>query len=195
MAEQFNSKATNANGTLNIIEECYIKIPEFKDANSPNGILIPMNILPDISDRKSAQYSDEAGIGRSMPFKNFQSSENRSVSWTIHWLATSYKDHVQILKWMRALEACTYPRDLTIGGAPYAPPPICKLKCGNLLSNKWGASELSAVLKEYSVKFDTTVPWDQWFGLPQKLDLDLTFDIVYNLNELPGAEKILYSGY
>lgn len=194
MAEKTNSKATNPDGSLNVIQECYIKIPEFTSQDLPDGVFIPMKILPDISDRKSAQYSDEAGIGRSMPFKNFQSSENRSISWTIHWIATSYDEAQKILKWLRALEACTYPRSQFIGSAPYAPPPICKIKCGNLLSHRWG-SEISAILKEYSVKFDTSVPWDEWFGMPHKLDVDLTFDVVYNLNELPGAEKILYSGY
>ncbi len=190
------STATREGGSLIPIDDCYIIIPAFTPIQAreiqPRSTKIPMTILPDISDRKSVNYADESGIGRSMPFKSFQSSENRSISWTIHWIVCKETDSDQILRWLRALESCTYP--VQRNNLPYTPPPICQIRCGNLLSSD-NAGPLYAILKEYSVKFDTNVPWDEKNLLPTKLDVDLTFDVVYGMDDLPYADKILRDGY
>lgn len=174
-------KATLDNGDLIDIEDCYINIPELNEK-------IIMKILPDISDSKSASYSDENGIGRSSPFKNYSHSENRTVSWTVHFIICKDGDQDTILRYLRTFEACTYPFSESQGGAPFAPPPICHLRCGKFLSNK---DEVCAVLKNYSVKADPSVPWDEDSYIPYKLDVDLSFDIVYDQADLPGARKIL----
>ena len=185
------SKATQAKGILNPISGCYIDIDDL-------GVTIPMYILPDISDSKSVSYPDENGIGRSMPFKSFQNSENRTISWTAHFIITNNNasgggvSADDLVTWLRAIEACADPQDQNTNGAPYAPPPICKLQCGRLLSEE---KEICAVLKNYSVKFDTTVPWDQQSFMPYKLDIDMQFDVVYNQSDLPGASQIMESGY
>ena len=187
-------KATQAKGGLIPISGCYIDIPDL-------NVTIPMYILPDISDSKSANYPDENGIGRSMPFKAFQNSENRTISWTAHFFVTNSSSNGSggggvsiddLETWLRAIEACTYPQDENTNGAPYAPPPICKLKCGRFLAKD---KEICTVMKSYTVKGDTSVPWDEDSLIPYKLDIDMTFDVVYNQGDLPGASTIMSGGY
>lgn len=189
-------KATTTNkGRLNPISNCWIEIP--REDRSRNGSLrIVMDNLPDISDSKSATYSDEVAIGRSTPFKNYSHSDNRTISWTCHFFTTSNStssgtNAKQILLYLRTLEACTYPMTKSTGGAPYAPPPICHIKCGKLLSEE---KPICAILKSYSVKFDTSLPWDEESCLPYKIDVDLQFEVVYNQSDLPGAEHIMKFG-
>lgn len=177
-------KATLANGTLVDLVDCYIKIPELNTT-------ITMNALPSISDSKGASYTDEVGMGRSMPFKNYQSSENRSISWVAHFMVCQDGDQQKILNYLRAFEACTYAMTSSAGGAPYSPPPVCKIRCGELLSD----FEVCCVLKNYSVSFDENVPWDEETFIPYKMDISLQFDTVYNQADLPGAERIMTDGY
>lgn len=174
--------ATTPRGTLNYITNCYIHITGLQEANTN----IVMNILPDISDSKSASYSDEPAIGRSFPIKSYSHSENRTISWTAHFMITEENDPQRLLAILRLIEAATYPQD----GSPYSPPPICKLRCGSLL----GENELCAVLKSYSVKFPTDVAWDEATYLPYKFDVDMSFDVVYDSDSLPGAERIVNFG-
>lgn len=173
-------KASTPTGQLVPLEGCYIKIPKL--LSDP----IIMDILPDIGDNKGAQYADEQGIGRTMPFKTYQNSDTRTISWTMHMLVTQRSDFAKYRKYIRALQAAVYPMD---GGTPYAPPPICRIKCYGLLEE-----ELCCIMKSYSIKYDTTVPWDEIEGLPYKMDIDLNFEVVYNQSQLPGAEKIFQFG-
>ena len=78
-------------------------------------------------------------------------------------------------------------RDGSTGGAPYAPPPLCQLECGQLLSSQ---GPINAIMKNYSIKFDTSVPWDENTFLPYKFDIDMTFDVIYDQSNLPGANLI-----
>lgn len=175
-------KSTNLDATLIKIENCYITV---------GNKTIKMNILPDIQDGKGANYSDESAIGRSNPYKTFSYSENRAIGWTCHFLVTDKGSLETILDNLRTLESAVYPSDGALAGVPYQPPPVCKLRCGQLL----GSAELCAVMKNYSVKFDTSVPWDEQSYLPYKLDVDLQFDVVYNQRSLPNSEKILRDGF
>ena len=175
-------------GKLNPIPNCYINIP------SLNNETIPMYIVPDLSDSKGAVFSEENGIGRSSPFTSFQHSEARQIGWTAHFILTNKNDQDAILKYIRLLEACVYPLTKDTPG-PYSPPPIVKLKCGLLLSGNNYQDEIPAILKSYTLKFDTSVPWDTKTLMPYKIDIDLNFVVVYNQSKLPGAEMILQSGY
>lgn len=177
-------KAT-VNQVLADITNCYIEI---------KGKRIVMNILPDISDSKSASYADEAAIGRTMPFKTYQHSENRSISWTAHFIIQKDNNDSQVgvvsvakmFEYMRIIESAVYPYSSNDTG--YKPPDICRLKCGGLLQI---GAPISAVMKSYSVKFDTSVPWDFDTMMPYKMDIDMQFDVVYNQTALPGADLIL----
>jgi hypothetical protein len=168
------TKATIPGGDLNDIpNECFIRVEDFE---------IPMTILPDISDGKSANYTNENSLGRTAPFTVFANGELRTVSWTCHWVIKKSEDPNQYLEYIRALQSAVYPTN-QVGH----PPPLCKIKCGKLLSNE----ELCCVLKNYSIKFDTSVPWDEETLLPYKLDIDLQFDVVYDQSNLPIASTIL----
>lgn len=167
--------------SLDPIQNCYIEIPGYGQ--------VVMDNLPDISDGKGATYPDTTVIGRSTPLKTYSHSDNRSISWSMHLFVKKQADISGNLAILRKLESCVYPRDT--GPGPYAPPLICKIKCGDLLSV---GSPLCAVLKSYSVKFPTDVAWDAQKLTPYKIDVDLTFEVVYSSNDLPGQERIVNSG-
>lgn len=178
------SYATGGDGSLIPIQDCYISVPNA-------GIDITFNILPDISDQKSAEYSDEPIIGRSTPIKTYSHSAARAISMTVHFVVCKNEDIQQNLRYLRQLESLVYPGD---GGSstPYVPPLVAQVKCGKLL----GEDPLCCILKSYSVKFPTEVAWDSVQGtyLPFKLDIDLTWEVVYDSGFLPGQERIMSSG-
>jgi hypothetical protein len=167
------------NGALLPIPNCYIKI---------QGYEIPMNVLPDISDGKSAVYNDEPVIGRSFPMKTYSHSDNRAISWTAYFISTSGNDIETNLAYLRLIESAVYPRD--VQSLPYAPPPVCSLKCGHLLDPSTG-NDVCAVMKSYSVKFPTDVAWHEGTNLPYKFSVDMQFDIIYESSKLPGQEMIM----
>lgn len=168
----------------NKFPDCYIQIGNTK---------IYMDILPDISDTKSADYQTESGIARASPFNIYKFSTVRSISWTCHFIvqnANSDEDTKSVTKLIeniRTIQSACYPSD-----AFGRPPPICHLKCGDILDSGDG---VCAVLKSYSVKFDTSVPWDESTLIPYKIDMDLQFDVVYNQESLPTSKTILETGY
>lgn len=178
-------KATLPSGELVPIPDCYIVIPAL-------DVEMPMKIMPDISDSKSASYSNENAIGRSFPFTNYSYSENRTIAWTAHFIVCKDSDPDEIMGFVRACEACTYPITQDTSGASYAPPPICRLRCGELLSFQ---DDVCAIMKSYSVKFDNTVPMAEGSYIPFKLDIDLQFDVVQDQANLPGAHQIMDLGY
>ena len=175
-------KAT-LNGDLRPLDDCQIVLPD--------GHQIFMRILPEITDSKSASYNDEPIIGRSFPLKTQSHSENRTISWTIHFMVVKDGDQDRNMQDLRALESLVYPDDSGAGGAPYAPPGICTLRCGKILTT---GEPLCAVLKSYSVKFPSDVVWDDNGYIPHKFDVDLSFDVVYTSSQLPGADDIFLSG-
>ena len=179
-------KATGSNGLLTIIEDCYIKV---------FNLYIFMYILPEISDTKKANYNDEPIIGRSFPIKTYSHSDNRTISWTAHFVVTEEADIEYNMDTLRLLESLVYPRSGG-GGSPYRPPPLVKLKCGTLLGRN---EELCAVLENYSVKFPTEVAWADRSAsgeryVPYKFDVDMTFSIVYQSDDLPGQDRIMDFG-
>jgi hypothetical protein len=183
-------KATFSGGELQEINNCYIDIL---------GKKIISRIIPDISDTKNATYTSEAGMGRSMPFKNYTNSDDRTIGWTAHYVVAQKSDIVKYLQEIQLIQSALYPRMGADNTAPFAPPPICKLSCGALLQNGQNfevppndnASSIRAVMKSYSIKYDTSVPWDDQYLLPYKFDIDMSFEVVYDQSELPGQERIM----
>lgn len=176
-------KATLRTGQLVPIENCWVFIP--------GAGKIILNVLPDISDQKSANYADEAIIGRANPMKTYSHSENRAISITFHFFVTQQADVHLNLKYLRWIESAVYPRDGYTGlGVPFVPPPVCKIKCGSLLASE----ALCAVLKSYSVKFPTNVVWDKNTFIPYKFDVTTSWDVVYRSKDLPGQELIVRTG-
>jgi hypothetical protein len=172
---------TLRSGELIDLEKCYVNIPSYGDIKLKN--------LPDISDSKSAAYNDEPIIGRSFPLKTYSHSENRAISFTIHLLVQKKSDIEKNLKILRAIQSAVYPRESN-GSNAFTPPPVCKIKCGELLSK----DDLCVVLKSYSVKFPQDVIWDEETYLPHKFSIDTSWEVVYKSSDLPGQEKILQTG-
>ena len=182
--------ATNKTGTLQKLNDCYIKA-----IISDTEYTINMYILPDISDTKQASYSDETGIGRSAPLKVFSHGDTRSISWAAHFFSATNEMAGTNLQNLRILESLVYP-DNNINSI-VSPPPIARIRCGDLLSN----DELCVVLKSYTVKFPTDVAWQSFESevgtgsyMPIKFDVDMTFEVVYQTIQLPNSSKILNFG-
>jgi len=177
-------KATFDGGPLKPIAGCYIIVP----LETGSERKITFNILPDISDQKGAAYNDETVIARSSPLKTYSTSENRSLSVGMHFVVSRPSDVFTHLQDLRVIQSAVYPREGF--GVPFVPPPICRIRCGELLSS----GELCVVLKSYSVKFPTDAAWDENIFTPFKFDVDTSWDVVYKTERLPGQQRIFQSG-
>jgi len=185
--------ATRIGGALIPIEDCYISIP-CEGCGGPfvygGEFYLLFNVLPDISDTKNATYNDEPVIGRASPIKTYAQSDNRTISVQIHMIVSDVGDIEYNLASMRAIQSAVYPRK-SQNGAPFVPPPICRMKCGKLLSE---GEELCVILKSYTVKFPTEIAWDESTLVPYKFDIDTQWDVVYKSVDLPGQDRIFTSG-
>lgn len=183
--------ATLKGGALVPIRGCYVVIPCEGCERGKSEFVLTFKVLPDISETKSVSYNDETVIGRASPLKTYSQSDNRTVSMQIHMVVSSESDIEDNLKALRAIQSAAYPRTGGKSGAPFVPPPICRMKCGRLLSE---GKELCVILKSYSVKFPTEVAWDEQTFVPFKFDIDTSWDVVYKSADLPGQERIFVSG-
>lgn len=175
-------KSTNK-GALNIVPNCSISIP--------NAGVITMFSLPEISDSKSAVYNNEAIIGRSFPLYTYAYSGDRTISMQIHFFIVNKGDGTKNINSLRMIQSAVYPR-VGKGGAPFIPPVVCTLRCGELLGER--QNPLCAVLQSYSVRFPTDVAWDIDSFCPFKFDVDTNWLVVYTSSDLPYADRILKSG-
>lgn len=178
-------KATT-NGNLNKVEDCYVLIP----GGSPS--MIEFDNLPDLSDSKSAVYNDEAIIGRSNPLHTYSHSANRTISLTFHFYIVKPSDADLNLRKLRTIQSAVYPQEGS-GGAPFQPPPICQIKCGDLLAT----GPLCVVLQNYSVTFPPDVAWWTNGGgkyCPYKFDVNTSWLVVYTSSDLPFNNRIVQSG-
>lgn len=185
-------KATDAKGVLQQITGCSISIP------TANGqyLLIP-RILPEITDSKSASYTDEIVIGRSTPIKTYSHSDNRVFSIKWKFLLVDDVTKNEAINGLKAIQSCVYPYNSTAKSAPYGPPAICTLTFGRLFATG-NTKSACAILKRYSVSYPTDVAWDGDDNaqapatfLPYKFDVDMEWEVVYASVNLPGREKII----
>ena len=191
-------KATVPFGDLAPIEECWIDIPI---PGQPAGTgKIVMNNLPDLGDSKQAVYNNIPVMGRSFPFYTYSHSGDRVISLQLHFYTLKRGDSERNLKYLRYIESAVYPRKGN-DFVPYVPPVVCKLKCGNLLSNDSGnnltdssGSPLCVILQNYNVKFPTDVAWDKTTLCPYRFDVDTSWYVVYTSEDLPYASRIVTLG-
>lgn len=176
------AKATIPGGRLIGISDCYIVIPNYGK--------IVLNNLPEISDQKQANYTDEAIIGRADTIKTYSHSGGRKIGMQIHLLVITQDDIVTNLQILRGLQSAVYPREENSTGAPFIPPPVCRLKCGELLASE----EVCVILESYNTKFPTDVVWDDTYLTPYKFDIDLSWQVVYKAQDLPGQDRIIKIG-
>lgn len=201
------SLATDPQGDLRILGNCYIQIPRHFRVQSTDpeddGIrrqieIVALNNLPEISDSKSVSYSDEPIIGRAMPLKTYSHSENRVITTKIDFFITNNSTNelepgcaAHNMRKIRALQSACYPLNNPTGlGVPYAPPPVCKIVCGKIL----GDDGLCVVMTNCSVTYPTDVAWNEEYMLPYKASVDCSWHVVYNNSFLPGQERILAEG-
>jgi hypothetical protein len=191
--------ATITGGSLIPLKNCYIIIPcedcfslrDFAGRYYKNNeFTLELKVLPDITDTKSASYNDEIVIGRSSPLKTYSQSDNRAITMQIHMVVSEPGDINYNLMALRAIQSATYPQK-GHNGAPFVPPPVCRIKCGQLLSE---GEELCVILKNYSVKFPTEVAWDEATFAPFKFDIETSWDVVYKSRDLPGQDRIFKLG-
>lgn len=175
-------KATSSRGTLQTLPNCYLNIPSFGP--------IAFNNLPDIGDSKNAVYDSTPIIGRSSPLHSYHYSDTRTISLTMHFFVLSQGDAEYNLSALRAIQSCAYPRQGGSGGAPFAPPEICSVRCGDLLAKQ----DLCVVMQSYNVKWPTDVVWDESNMCPYRFDVDTNWWVVYSSDKLPFNTDIITSG-
>lgn len=180
-------KAT-LNGNLNPVPDCTIEIPG-AGKNRSVGI-VQFNNLPDISDSKGAIYNNETIIGRSFPMYTYSHSGDRQISMQMHFFIINQGDGERNLNYLRMVQSALYPRNGNSSGVPYLPPPVCKMRCGNLLATE----PLCVILQNYSVKFPTEVAWDEITYCPYRFDIDTNWLVVYDSGDLPYQDRIINSG-
>lgn len=190
MADNF--KAT-IDGKLQKIDGCVLVIP----GEGGSRHRIKMTNLPDISDSKQAVYNNEGIIGRSTPLYTYSHSGDRNISMQIHFFVTQDRCTGQCnqcpdcnLENLRWIQSALYPREGT--NTPYLPPPICRIKCGDLLAK--GNKALCVVLQSYNVRFPTEVAWDTRTGCPYRFDIDTSWLVVYSTEKLPYQNRIYQYG-
>ena len=176
-------KATQGGGKL-VPLDCTIFVPPNTD--------ITLKALPDIDDTKQANYEADEGIGRTQPFMTYKNSGFRQINIGLHFFVTDQEEIQEIWGYIRALQSIVYPQPGQ-NGAPYAPPPICSIHCGDIFKDTNGG-DICAVCTSVGVKYDTTVAWDEDTYLPWKVDVTTAWQVVYANSELPGADQILQLG-
>lgn len=170
--------ATDRSGRLKpISQKCFLQI-----GSTPP---IYFNNLPDLGDSKSANYEATPVIGRASPIMAYSNSEIRNISCSINLFVQSQSDCKLNLAILRTIQSAVYPT--TGPGAPYYPPPLCKLQCGSLLSEK----PICCIMKDYNVKFPTDVPWDAETLCPYRMEISMTFEQVFSSQSLPNSDLIL----
>lgn len=170
------SKATAPDGSLQVLAKCRIITPDDT---------IYLKILPEITDSKSANYVNETIAGRSSPVTTYSHSEPRMISSDLHFMVTKCQDITDNLRYLRLIESLVYPGD-PANKAPYTPPPICKFYCGRLL----GDAGVCVVLKNYSVRYQSDVPWDVETYLPYRFTVTCQWEVVYACANLPTYQTI-----
>lgn len=175
-------KGTTSSGALAPINNCYLVIP--------NAMTITLDNLPEIGDSKNAQYNAEPIIGRSSPIHTYHYSDTRNISFTIHLFIQQQGDAVLNLQKLRAIQSALYPREGG-NGAPFIPPVICNIRCGDLLAV---GQDLCVILQSCNVRFPTDVAYDADTMCPYRFDIETSWWVVYNSPDLPYQDRIITSG-
>lgn len=187
MTRTFDYLATDReSGDLNAIKDCWIQLPGFGGDDR-----IELNALPEISDAKTVSYADQTIQGRAAPVKTYASSDNRTISFTMHLYVTKEEDVENNLRIIRAIAALTHPEY----NGSYLPPKIARIKCGNLLGSQVGG--VPVVLKSYNVQYDTAVQWYEVGGnyMPLHVSIASEWDVIYSWQLLPGHDSVLRGEY
>lgn len=187
------SKATGIYGAPKELTKAQIRVPVDRSGTGNVGLefsTITLRALPEVSDNKSAEYSDEPIIGRSFPVKLYTSSGNRQIGMKAPFFVARESDISNNWTYLRLLQSAVYPEDETQESPAYIPPPICQIRLGFLFTAQ-NDGWISAILRSCNVSYPTDVVWDYSTYLPYRFDLDLQWDVVFSNSALPGQSKII----
>src|SRR5581483_11981698 len=145
-------KSTDQQGLLVPIN-CTITIPGVDEPLQPF-------VLPEISESKSVNYAGEVVLGRSFPIKTFIDGGDRIFNMTWHVVIMDSDSLDEAVRQLNAFRSCAYPLQGS-GSAPYAPPPICTIDCGELCRSDNSSTEVCVILRNYSVTYPTVYAWDE----------------------------------
>lgn len=99
----------------------FYQIPASYMRDMKDGYVLPFQFQPDdISDSKSASYSDYPIIGRSVPLKAYEGSPSREISLTLDFFTMPvegfpFPDPYTIKRWVDRIRSWCYP-DYSYGG-------------------------------------------------------------------------------
>lgn len=184
---------SNVPGELRPVEYCWIQLGGGKDDR------LTLYALPELSDSKTVEYSDQSIHGRAAPVKTYSMSSNRTIGLVIHLYVTRTDEVTRNLDMIRKIAALAHPEY----DGTYLPPRIAKIKCGNLLTDR--PDGVPVVLKSYNVQYDTDIQWffDEKTStyMPLHVSIDTQWDVVYSWladparGGLPGYADVLLGHY
>lgn len=183
-----NFLATNREiGDLRPIPNCWIQLGEQEEDQ------ITLYSLPQISESKTVEYSDQTIQGRAAPVKTYAYSSNRTITLTLHLYVTRNTDIERNLNIIRRIAALAHPEY----NNTYLPPRIARIKCGKLLGED--STGTPVVLKSYDVSYDTNIQWfyDEQLQtyMPLHVEISTQWDVVYSWQSLPGHNDVLVGNY
>lgn len=173
--------ATDQYGRLQTLAKAYIVTPY------QNGTIY-LNILPEITDSKGANYTNDPIGGRSTPLINYSYSEPRTIGTDLTFITQTCDDILTNLRYLRILKSLVYPGPPS-GSAPFTPPPVCRIVCGKLLGTE-DDDGVCVVMRNYSYKTDSSVAWDVETYLPYKLVISCQWEAVYACLNIPTYTTI-----
>lgn len=156
--------------------QCFINAPSI-------GLKVTFQFMPDeISDSKSANYSDTEIIGRSHPIKGYSSSGARTLSFTLQFYMTDKSQNPLVTA--TALKSLCYPQ---YAGSVYPPPPV-QVKIGPNIG-MWG------VLTQCDITY--RAPWDPNVQ-PMMAEVALSFSETgiraWDTLEIQSFQDVVYLG-
>lgn len=190
--------ATDKNGRILPLAKAQIQVPILRTGLPNVGALsvytITLNVLPELSDSKAAEYPDEPITGRSFPIKVFSHSGNRTIGLKCTFLVQEAADIQKNWQNLRALQSAVYtdediPQINATNQLAYLPPPICKVRIGFLLTAQ-NDGWLPVLIRQCTPTYPTDVAWDPVTYLPHKFEVDLQMEAVFANTQLPGQQRI-----
>ena len=179
-----NYAATDTNGSWVVIREITITVPGAGD--------VPIQVLPEISESKSAMVNDQNILGRSSPIKIYSGSSARTFSITLNYHILSEEDPVMIQKAVRALSAAVHPEYQ----GTYKPVPVCQIKIPGMIEDGKGGPA-PVICKSYQITYDAQVWWyvTDELMMPSHISIATEWERVYSFQDLPGQANVIQGKY
>lgn len=197
-ADRMGVKGDVGGSLLPIYGTCYLKIPLPSGGSGGRREFrtIYFRSLPEVTDKKSASYNSQTIFGRSSPIRSYSDSGPRTIEISFDLYNVDDRIRRENFSYLRAIASAVHPQ---YGAEMYGPPPICRLACGAILSGSdpEGGSrgnkpppELDCLLTDYSFSYGKESVFDDAM-FPFHISVDLTLEVIYSSQNLPGQEDVL----